>query len=309
MSTNRVTDVSRRRFFAATAASLAVPAFAAGARQLRLGGPIFLKSADPVELAQEHRRLGYRAAYCPNATLDDKDRISAMERAFAAEDVVISEVGAWKNMMDQNEEQRKQNMAYVTERMALADAVGARTCVTISGSMNPKLWDGPDQRNSSKEYFEATVQNARSVIDAVKPKRSKFSLEMMPWTPPRSPEEYIRLIRAIDRPAFGVHIDMCNVISTAEQYYRNGEIIEETFRQLGKWILSCHGKDLIGQRVHLMETIPGRGGLDYPALLRAIATYAPAAPLMLEHLSKPEEYDEAKQYVLKVGQQIGISFS
>ena len=32
---------------------------------LRLGGPIFLKSDDPAELAQEHRRLGYRAAYVP----------------------------------------------------------------------------------------------------------------------------------------------------------------------------------------------------------------------------------------------------
>src|SRR3954469_19827609 len=118
--------ISRR---AMLAAAVAVPLRAA-ATKVRLGGPIFLRSADPAELAREHRRLGYSAAYCPETKLEEAARV---ERAVAAENVVIAEVGAWKKLLDPDEAKRKANLAYVTERCALADAVGARCCVDIAG--------------------------------------------------------------------------------------------------------------------------------------------------------------------------------
>ncbi len=275
--------------------------------RLLLGGPIFLKAEDPIELAREHRRLGYSAAYCPAVQLSDSNRISAITRAFEEQHVVLAEVGAWVNMMERDMETRKKNLAYVTERMALAEAVGARTCVTISGSMNVKQWDGPDPRNYSKEFFDATVENARRVIDAVKPQRSVFSIEMMPWTPPDGPDEYVRLIQAVDRKGFGVHIDVCNIMNSTDRFLHNGALIDECFRKLGKFVTSCHAKDLWGYRVHLAETVPGRGGIDYAAYLRGIAAHAPMAPLMLEHLSKPEEYEEGKQYIMGVAKQIGLT--
>src|ERR671937_2910680 len=68
-----------------------LPHFAA-LRAIRLGGPIFKKSHDPRELAREHRRLGYSAAYCPMAKASDTDRVREIEKGFAAENVVIAEV-------------------------------------------------------------------------------------------------------------------------------------------------------------------------------------------------------------------------
>src|SRR5512135_1329272 len=125
---------TRRSFLAAGAAALG-PAGAAGAgRGVRLGGPIYLKTDDPREMAREHRRLGYSAAYCPNIKLDDKARIDAVVKGYAAENVVIAEVGAWRNMLDPDPTKRADNLKYVTERMALAEAVGARCCVDIAGS-------------------------------------------------------------------------------------------------------------------------------------------------------------------------------
>src|SRR5262249_44514040 len=83
-------------------AVLAAPLAAAygQVRRVRLGGPIFLKSDDPRELAREHRKLGYSAAYCPMADARDAARCREIEKAFAAENVVIAEVGAWKNLLD-----------------------------------------------------------------------------------------------------------------------------------------------------------------------------------------------------------------
>ena len=58
------------------------PAAQSGLRPLRLGGPSFAATDDPEGLALAHRKLGYRAAYCPAVALKDADRIKALAEAF-----------------------------------------------------------------------------------------------------------------------------------------------------------------------------------------------------------------------------------
>ncbi len=85
-----------------------LPGMAASAKPMRLGGPIFVKSDDPAVLAKAHRDLGYRAAYAPSdLSVTDKDRIAGLVKEFARQDVVIAEVGAWKNMLDPDPEKRR----------------------------------------------------------------------------------------------------------------------------------------------------------------------------------------------------------
>jgi hypothetical protein len=52
-----------------------------GKKTIRLGAPVFGKIEDPEELALAHRKLGYRAAYCPGVSLNDKARIDAISKA------------------------------------------------------------------------------------------------------------------------------------------------------------------------------------------------------------------------------------
>ena len=284
----------------------------ASSRPIRFGGPVFLKSDDPAQLAHEHRRLGYSAAYCPPALPTDTDRIRAIRDAFAAENVVIAEVGAWKNMLDPDAATRRDNLNYVVERLALADAVGARCCVDIAGSYNPKYWYGMNPRNLSREFFDATVQNSRQVIDAVKPAHTRFTIEMMPWSLPDSPDAYLELIKAVDRRAFGVHLDVCNVINSPTRFYNNKAVIEECFRKLGQWVASCHAKDLAWipeYNVHFAEVVPGRGEVDYAAYLKELSKLTVDAPLMIEHLKTPEEYDEGRAYIQRVASREGIDFA
>lgn len=302
-------SLSRRRFLQSSgllAGAALLPQFRTAQRPLRLGGPIFLKSDDPVELAKEHRRLGYSAAYVPKVELKDNQRIAALRKAFAEQNVVIAEVGAWVNMLDADPEKRKKNMDYVTERLALAEEIGALTCIDIAGSYNSKHWDGPDARNLTKEYFDATVENCRKVIDAVKPKTAKFALEMMGWSLPNDAESCLKFIKAIDRPAFAAHVDIANIINSPERFYQNTALINDTFKKLGKWIVSCHAKDVVGKDVHFAETMPGRGGMDYATYLRNVTALPREVPLMLEHLRTAEEYDEARLYVMKVAKDTGI---
>lgn len=305
---------SRRTFLAGTAAAAGSVGSlrAAASKPVRLGGPIFLKSDDPEELAHEHRRLGYSAAYCPQASATDKDRTRAIENAFRKADVVIAEVGAWKNMLDPDAAKRKANLEYVIERCALAEAVAARCCVDIAGSYNPDVWYGPNPKNLSKEFFDATVQNCRTIIDTVKPKRTKFTIEMMGWNLPDGPDAYLDLIKAVDRPAFAVHLDICNGINSPRRFYENAKYIDECFAKLGPHVVSCHAKDLkwiVEMNVHFQEVVPGRGQVDYRNYLKGVASLAHQPPLMLEHLKTAEEYEEGKQYIRRVGASVGVQFA
>ena len=279
---------------------------------VRLGGPVFNPSDDPVELARAHRKLGYRAAYCPRIALEDKQKIAEIEKAFAAEDVLIAEVGVWVNMMDTNEEQRRKNLEAVCRGLALADEVGALCCVDIAGSLNPERWDGPHPDNLSKRAFQMTVENVRYILDSVKPKRAKFVLEMMPWVIPDSPDSFVELMKAVAQPGFAVHLDPVNIINSPTRYYENGKLLEECFEKLGKWITSCHAKDsmLTNQlTTHINEVRPGTGRLDYRTFLRELESLPQDAPLLIEHLKSAEEYDLAREHIISVGKEIGVSLS
>jgi sugar phosphate isomerase/epimerase len=316
-------EISRRRFVAESlvAAGAARRTMASGAgclqaagstgAKIRLGGPVFVRTEDPDELALAHVKLGYRAAYCPNVSLNDQARVSAVRDAFKKRDVVIAEVGRWVNLLDADPEKRRQNLKQVTEGLALAEAIGALCCVDIAGSYNPTRWDGPHPDNLSDRFFDAAVENARSVIDAVKPKRAKFSYEMMGWTIPDSPDSALRLLKAVDRPAFAVHLDPCNLINSPTRFYRSTELLNECFDKLGPWIVSCHAKDLTWDpemNVHFREVRPGAGSLDYRVYLERLSKLPQAPTLMIEHLPNAEEFDKARGYILEVGKANGISF-
>ena len=282
-----------------------------GLHSLRLGGPSFVKVDDPDELARAHRQLGYRAAYCPPVPLTDGARIRALAEAFARHDVILAEVGRWVNLLDADSGKRSKNLQTVTDGLALAEAVGARCCVDIAGSFNATSWFGPHPDNLSPQFFDAAVENARKIIDAVKPKRAKFCYEMMGWSLPDGPDAYVKMIAAVDRGAFGVHLDPCNVVSSPEKFYRNTDLLNECFDKLGRWIVSCHAKDLtwdVEMNVHFREVGPGQGALDYVTYLRRLAQLPQDAPLMLEHLPKAEAYADAREHLFATARRAGLSF-
>ena len=184
-------------------------------------------------------------------------------------------MGRWCNLLDADSAQRAANLSTVTEGLALAEALGARCCVDIAGSYNAKSWFGPHPKNLSQEFFDASVENARKIIDAVRPSRAKFCFEMMGWALPDSPDAYLAMVKAVDRPAFGVHLDPCNAVNCPRRFYQNTELLNECFDKLGPWIASCHAKDLawsdpVEMNVHLLEVVPGTGVLDYATYLKRV---------------------------------------
>ena len=275
---------------------------------LRLGGPTFEKYNDPDGWVRVLKKLGYSAAYCPVGAEADDDVVNAYARAAKEANIIISEVGAWSNPISPDEKTRRAAREKCRRQLALADRIGARCCVNIAGSRG-ESWDGPSKLNLTEETFEMIVETTRAIIDDVKPSRTYFTLETMPWAYPDSPDSYLRLLKAIERKHFAVHLDPVNLVCSPQRYFRNGELIRECFKKLGPYIRSCHAKDILLQRkltTHLDEVRPGLGGLDYATFLKELSR-RPDVPLMLEHLPNAEEYRLAAEYIRSVAKEVGVS--
>lgn len=276
---------------------------------MRLGGPIFSAPSDPREWAEAVCRAGYRAAYCPVGPEADDSLVRAFEDAARSSDIVIAEVGTWSNPLSPDETTRCAALDKCKAGLALADRIGARCCVNIAGSRGAK-WDGPDAKDLTAETFEMVVAMVREIIDAVQPSRTFYTLETMPWMYPDSPDAYLRLIQAIDRPAFAVHLDPANLVCSPQRYFRTGDLLRECFAKLGPRIRSCHAKDILLRErmtVHLDEVRPGLGGLDYATFLHELVSCDLDTPLMLEHLPNEEEYRQAAAYVRTVADKQGLT--
>jgi sugar phosphate isomerase/epimerase len=223
--------------------------------------------------------------------------------------IVIAEVGAWSNPLSPDKATRQAALDTCKKSLALADNIGARCCVNIAGSRGSK-WDGPHTDDLTEETFEMIVETVRKIIDSVKPTRSFYTLETMPWMYPDSADNYLQLIEAIDRKTFAVHLDPVNLVNSPQRYFKNGELIAECFTKLGPYIKSCHAKDIYlrdNLTVHLDEVRPGLGHFDYRTYLRELNQLDAEIPLMLEHLPNEEEYKLAAEYIRTVAQQEGIS--
>ena len=184
--------------------------------------------------AQRHARLAEKT------DIDELDDYVASARR---RDILIAEIGAWSNPISPDERTRAAALELCKRRLALADRVGARCCVTLAGSRGD-TWDGPHPDNLSRDTFALIVDSVREIVDAVEPGRTFYTLEPMPWTLPDSPDSYLELMSAIDRRRFAVHLDPTNLINSPAKFYDNAGLLRECFAKLGPHIKCCHAKDI-----------------------------------------------------------------
>lgn len=287
---------------------------------IKLGRYDVAWTGDPDAYVRSYVEGGYRAMYAPPLSPDDRDTIRAVRVAADKAGLIIGEAGAWRNLVAHDEAKRKANLQFALDTLAVADELRVVACVAFHGTVGHPAdgWGlsdnydyGPNPKNLGEEGFERAVATARTVIDSVKPKRTKFSLEMVPWLVTGTPETYLRLIKAVDRPAFAAHIDAANMIVSPSLYFDTPGMLRHGFELLGPYIVSAHAKDIVMQggpgriSFHMDEVPVGSGNLDYRAYLRELDALNRDVPLMLEHYTEPE-YALGREHIRKVGREIGV---
>ena len=277
-----------------------------------LGGTVAGPFSGPEEWEKLLVRSRFRAVTAPFNMYTPRRETEAFRAACERHGVIIAEIGVWKNLFNPDPAAAAEARRYAEGQLALADELGIACCVNIAGTESTAGWDAADPSNYTDETYERIVGSVRGILDSVAPKRAFYCLEPMPWMIPDSPEVYLQLIRDVDRPQFGVHMDFVNMINSPRRYLAAGKFIGECFSTLGSYIKSTHIKD---SRMHptnlttlLEECSPGEGTLDFGEILKILDRELPAdAPVLLEHMTTFEEYEKAYDYLAAVAAENGIS--
>ena len=276
---------------------------------MRLGGPTFGVAEEPEALVAYHRANGFSAAFMRE--VEDKVKRDEILAAYEEANIGPAELGAYRlNILQTDEARRQENMDEISRRLAYADEAGIRCCVIHGGSYEPEGWGTPNPDNQSERAFEDTVSAVQTIVDRVQPTHAKLTLEPERWLLPDEPEVYLRLVEAIDRPGFGVHLDPVNIIANPKDYYDSGALLRACFDRLGPHILSCHTKDVItvdSYPYHLVETYTGNGMLDHDVYLTELDKLEPDVSLMIEHLTR-EQLPLARDFLFERAEDLGFAF-
>ena len=268
---------------------------------MRLGTSSPLKHNSPEEWAQNQVNLGCGTVNFPLNCNDDEKKIIAYKEAAEKAGLTIAEVGIWRNALAADPDERKANMDYCVNQLRLADFLGARCAVNVAGAFGPR-WDGGYKENFTDEAWEKTVAMVQEIIDRADVKNTYFTLEPMPWMIPTGPREYLRLLEAVDRDRFAVHMDIINMINSADRYFNAEAFVDECAQLLGKKIRSCHIKDVhLAQpyTIRLEECGPGEGEFPLRYYVEKMNEIDPDMPVILEHLNTDEEYIHYLDYLKK----------
>ncbi len=266
---------------------------------MKLGTSSPLKHESPEQWAHNHKKLGLKAINFPLTCRDDDKLIDEYVKDADNCGLTLAEVGVWRNVLDFDEDKRKEAIEYSIGQLELADRIGARCCVNIMGARGER-WDGAYKDNFSKETWDLGVKTIQKIIDTVNPKNTFFTIEPMPWMFPTGPDEYVQLLECVDRDRFAVHMDVFNWMTTPRRYFLNEEFIYECFEKLGKSIKSCHLKDV---KLHgdytlfLKETYPGNGGVNIKYLIEKALEWDKDMTFIIEHLDTDEEYLRSVGYI------------
>lgn len=264
---------------------------------MRLGGSVMKPYESPAQWLAYVKELGYSAVIFPV----DSSAPKRVQRDYAQccrdNDLLIGEVGVWRNVMARDPAEREKNIAYAIRQLELAEEVGANCCVNISGSPGD-LWDGYHPSLDTPAVYADVIDTTRRIIDAVKPVKTCYSLEPMPWMAPESPEQYLQMLKDMDRPgAFRVHLDYCNMINSLDRYRHASEFIAKCFALLGEHIVSIHAKDVAITDGYLPicigEVPPGKGSIDLAQVVRLAHGLGEDTPVFVEHLPDHEAYVKA----------------
>ena len=276
---------------------------------MRLGGPTFNVDEEPQALVTYHQQNGFSAAFMRE--IDDKVKRDEISAAYAEANIVPAELGAYRlNILQTDAARRQENLDEIRRRLEYAEEVGIRCCVIHGGSYEPEGWGTPHPDNQSEMAFEDTVAAVQDIVDRVMPTRTKLTLEPERWLLPDEPDVYLRLVEAIDRSGFGVHLDPVNIIASPKTFYDSGALLKECFDKLGPHILSCHTKDVITvdrYPYHLIETYTGNGKLDHDVYLAEMAKLDADATLMIEHLTA-EQLPKARDFLFERAEAMDLAF-
>ena len=162
---------------------------------MRLGGTVAGNWSSPAEWEELLLRSRFRAVTAPFSCNTPRNEIEAYCDICKRHDVLIAEIGVWKNLFDPDPAAAGAAMEYAIGQLALADELGIACCVNVAGTSGPAGWDAADPSNFTEETYARLVACIREILDRVNPKtgcgpapvRGPYGLHQYDQLPPAVP--------------------------------------------------------------------------------------------------------------------------
>jgi sugar phosphate isomerase/epimerase len=289
-----------------------------GKTPIRLGTSLGRSEKEDWEAAIKRiREGGYAAVIAPVDPWHDApdSEVSQLKAALKKFDVVIYEVGGYRNMLHTVEAERQKNLKHLARCVEAAEKIGCPMVGTISGSRDPANTRidnfNPHPDNWTPATWKILVDGVKQVLKDTAGCKAALGMEAQVTTNLDGPKAHKRLMDDVGDKRCGVNLDPTNMISL-ETYYHTTELLTECFDLLGEQILGCHAKDTQIlpdlQTVHVQEVCPGRGVMDYETFLVRMSRMKWARALLPEHIPG-NQYIEAKAYIEKVAARVGVKMA
>ncbi len=247
------------------------------------------------EMCRRVRELGFSGIFTrfrandPHTTT--RAQAQRLRDLLADEGVrLYQSTGYWQNMVTPDETARKEAVRTVQAALRLAGWMGARGIDTGPGSMNPA---GPWYPHPDNWPLSAQRQLVRTLNEckaAAEDAGVFLSLESHQLVTLKTPEITLEVLDEVDSPWVRCDYDSANWI-TLETVFDTTSALNHHFDLLGKYMVSCHAKDIWIENklaLHLQDGCPGKGLMDFKTLFRRMEDLNPDYPVISEGNSTDE---------------------
>jgi sugar phosphate isomerase/epimerase len=214
---------------------------------------------------------------------------------------------SYASLVDPDRAQREAGLEALARCGELALLLEADNVYVRPGSLNPAGPWLPHPGNHRPEVRERLRESLGAAARRAEEQGVTLAVEGHVLSPVESPETAGALLRSVASPALRFNLDVVNFVDGVDTAYDASGLVARLFEQVGAFIQATHLKDVeVEERlvVHIEETLPGRGLLDLPGLLRQLREARPQGWLIIEHL-REEELPEAVAAVRRAAEAVG----
>ncbi len=150
---------------------------------------------------------------------------------------------------------RRLRVEHTKAALTMARKLGAKCITTEPG--------GPLEIGMTREWAMSTFVDG--LIETLKHAESEGILLLVEPEPDlmiENADQFLELAERVDSPAFGLNFDVGH-------FYCVGDPLPETVQRLSAYTRHYHIEDIAATRIH-QHLVPGRGAIDFAALIGAI---------------------------------------
>lgn len=185
-----------------------------------------------------------------------------------------------------------------------ADMVGLRPTST-----SPNGPWSPDRGNYQAETRARLVASLRQITPLCEGYGMPAALECHVTTTLDTPQNVRAVLDDVGSPWLKVNLDPVNFVRDLPTAYDTTGLLHDLFDRLGPSIAAAHVKDVLVEDdhvVHIRETPPGNGLMDYATFFRGFEAIQPDGYALIEHL-KWEQIPAAAAFVRRTLDALNIT--